>query len=122
MPEHSEDYQRILAQKHFLEEIEQAIEMANQQMIHAHIATLGRDRFLKFAVAVAKLRAQYLRAAFDLFVGEADLDAKRVAQLREKREMFEEGLSAFEALRRAVERGYVNISETTRTRKKARTA
>ena len=76
MAQHSEDYQRILAQKHFLEEVEQGIELANQEMIHAHLSALGRDRVLKFSVAVAKLRAQYLRAAFDLFVGDVDPDPK----------------------------------------------
>ena len=122
MAEHSEDYQRILAQKHFLEEIEQGIEMANHEMIHAHLASLGRDRILKFAVSVAKLRAQYLRAAFDVFLGEAGPDPKGVAQLREKREMLEEGVNAFEALRRAIEKGYVTISEGAGRKKQARTA
>lgn len=121
MAEHSED-QRILAQKHFLEEIEQGIEMANQEMIHAHLASLGRDRILKFAVSVAKLRAQYLRAAFDLFLGEAGPDPMGIAQLREKREMFEEGLGAFAALRGAIEKGYVNVSEGSAKKRKARTA
>ena len=120
MPQHSEDYKRLLAQKHFLEEIEQGIEMANQEIIHASIASLGRERFLKFAVTVAKLRAQYLLAAFQLFVGESEPDPAGVAKLREKREMFEEALSAFEALRRAIEKGYVGVVERTATKSKAK--
>ena len=120
MAEHSEDYKRLLAQKHFLEEIEQGVEMANQEIIHASIASLGRERFLKFAVTVAKLRAQYLRAAFQLFVGEAEPDPAGVATLRQKREMFEEALSAFEALRRAIEKGYVGVVEKTPTQSKAK--
>ena len=122
MPEHSEDYQTILAQKHFLEEIEQGIELANQEIIHAHIASLGRDRFLKFAHTVAKLRAQYLRAAVELFVDEADPDPAGLARLREKREMFEEGLSAFESLRRAIEKGYLTVGEAIPKKKIARTS
>ena len=122
MAEHSEDYQNILAQKHFLEEIEQGIEMANQEMIHAHIASLGRDRVLKFAVVVAKLRAQYLRAAFDLFLGDADAEPNGVALLREKREMFEEGVTAFDALRRAIEKGYVEIADGAAKKRRASAA
>ena len=81
-------------------------------------ARLDALRFLKFAVTVAKLRAQYLRAAFQLFVGDKDPDPAGVAKLRQKREMFEEALSAFEALRRAIDKGYVGVVENAPTKPK----
>jgi hypothetical protein len=75
--------------------------------IHAQIPGLTRERFIEFAAAVAKLRADYLNSAMACFLDDAS-EASDLAALRQKRALFEEGVKAYEALHRALERGYID--------------
>ena len=111
MTEGSEDYQRLVEQKRFLGEIEQGIRLANRKSIHKRIPSIDKDNFLDFATTVARLRARYLEAAFKLGVNEQGdpPDQSQVTELRTRREMFEEARTAFEALREAIEKGYVDV-------------
>lgn len=105
------DYRALLRQKRFLGEIEQGIRLANREIIDPRIPSLNRDTVLTFAIAVARLRANYLEAAFRLGInehGEAP-DPAEIEELRRHREMFQEALHAFRALREAIERGYVDV-------------
>lgn len=105
---HSDDYKKMMR---FLNEIEQGIRIANREIIHARIPVLQKDTVLAFAVAIARLRAHYLEAAFHaagVDKGEP-LDQNQVSQLRTHREAYEEAKIAFEALRYAIEQGYVSI-------------
>jgi hypothetical protein len=106
-----DDYQKLLIQKRFLGEIEQGIRIANSEIIHKRIQSLDKDSVLALAVAVGRLRARYLEAAFKLAVdehGNAPNQAE-ITELKTRREMFEEAKAAFEALRDAIEKGYVDI-------------
>jgi hypothetical protein len=108
---HSDDYKKMMNQKRFLNEIEQGIRIANREIIHARIPALEKDTVLAFAVAIARLRARYLEAAFraaGIDKGEP-LDQSQVNQLRTHREAYEEAKTAFEALRYAIEQGYVSV-------------
>ena len=62
---------------------------------------------------VGRLRASYLELAFQLCAAGdgAAPDATIIEGLRARRRMFEEARDAYEALRRAVERGYIDIPE-----------
>ncbi|MBM3516274.1 MAG: hypothetical protein FJX56_00015 [Alphaproteobacteria bacterium] len=111
---HTQDYQNLIAHKQFLEDVENGVRVANREIIHAHIPTLNRDKFLEFAVAVARLRAGYLDAALALFVGGYGPDwpdEAALVSLRSLRKTYLEGMRAFEALRRAIERGYVDLDK-----------
>lgn len=111
-PNQQDDYKILLAQKRFLGEVEQGIRFANREIIHGIIPDLDKDTVLAFAVAVGRLRARYLEAAFQLGInehGDAPKD-EEIAELRRRREMFEEARSAFDALRDAIEKGYVDIA------------
>ena len=44
----------------FLREIEQAIRLSNNEVIHNRIPPITSERMLTVAVAVAKMRAQYI--------------------------------------------------------------
>lgn len=102
-------YQEILEQKRFLAEIEQGIRYANREIIRKHVPHIDRDRILSFAVAVGRLRARFLEAAFRLGDddhGEAPNEAE-IKELKLRREMFEESRQAFEALTDAIMKGYV---------------
>lgn len=92
----------------FLLEIESAIAKANREALKARVGTLTRSRMESLAAEVAEIRADYIHAAFNAEWSEKGLQASR---LHEKRVLFSEAVAAFEALERAVERGYVDIAE-----------
>jgi hypothetical protein len=106
-----DDVALLRRQQKFLHEVEQTIRAANRELIHARIPELNGESFARFAHLVARLRAEYLHAAFEVSrTEETGAEAvNRFARLREHREAFEEARSAFEALQRAIERGYVDI-------------
>jgi len=111
MAEEKDDYRRFMERKHFLGEIEQAIRLANRKIIRRRIPSLDKEAILKLAVSIAKLRGHYLEAAFKMAARD---DGERpsvedVNELRERRQAFEEARSAFDALRDAVEKGYLPI-------------
>ena len=99
--------------RHRLPEIEQGIRLANREILNSRITELNRDSILAFAVTVGRLRARYLEAAFKLGVSESGdpPDRTEIAELKTRREMFEEARDAFEALSVAIERGYVNLKQ-----------
>ncbi|MEG3617361.1 hypothetical protein V5T82_02730 [Magnetovibrio sp. PR-2] len=112
--EHTDDYRKLMNQKRFLNDIEQGIRIANREIIDKRIPVVTRDSVLTFAVTIARTRARYLEAAFrasDTDKGEP-LDESEVKQLRMHREAYEESRAAFDALRYAIEQGYVAVEES----------
>ena len=111
--EHTDDYRKLMNQKRFLNDIEQGIRIANREIIDKRIPEITRDTVLTFAVAIARTRARYLEAAFR--AAESDkgepLDESEVKQLRTHREAYEESRAAFDALRYAIEQGYVGVED-----------
>ena len=87
--------------------LEKSVRLVNREIIHAQIPGLTRERFIEFAAAVAKLRADYLNSAMACFLDDAR-EAADLAALHHKRALFEEGVKAYEALHRALERGYID--------------
>jgi len=109
--EHSDDYKKLMNQKRFLSDIEQGIRLANREVIHARIPEINKNKVLSFSLAVASLRARYLEEAFRIGSEHGNPpDQQEIKALRTSREMYEEAKSAFEALRYAIERGYVDIT------------
>ncbi len=109
-----DEYQKLLEQKRFLGEVEQGIRLANREIIHKNIPSIDKDGFLVFAVAVGRLRAHYLEAAFKFVKsehGELPKDTD-ISELCHRREMYEETCAAFDALREAIEKGYVDVDMT----------
>ncbi|WP_448204240.1 hypothetical protein [Azospirillum sp. sgz302134] len=93
---------------HFLENMEAAILEANCEVIGREIPHLNQESFLRMAVRVAELRADYIRAG--LKVAEArHPDTKAVDELARVRRAYEELQAVFEAAERIIERGYVKL-------------
>ncbi len=107
----SDDYRQLMDQNRFLSEIEQGIRLANREIIHRRIPSIGKEEVLQLAVKVGRLRARYLEAAFKIGIGEEGdpPDQSEINELRMRREMFEETREAFRALREAINRGYVDV-------------
>ncbi len=98
---------------HFLKEIEQAIRVANCEVLGKRLKPINKDTILPLAVSVAKLRSDYLAEAFRLAgadKGQA-LKEDEVALLKKHRLAYEEARRAFEALTHAIDRGYVELSD-----------
>jgi hypothetical protein len=107
MYEQNDDAVLLRRQRKFIEEIERNIRAANREILHEKIPELDRERFVRLALLVARLRASYLQAAL---AADAEADAPSwVKRLREHREAYEEARDAFDALQRTIERGYVDI-------------
>lgn len=107
MHQHTDDTALLRRQRTFVDEIERSIRAANREILHERIPELGQQSFVRMAHHVAHLRASYLEAAL---ATEGDPGAAGWAKrLREHREAYEEAREAFEALQRAIERGYVDI-------------
>lgn len=111
MSGYTDDIHAHKARQHYFSETDQAIRIANQEVIHGRIPQLDQERAFAFAVCVARLRAEYLEAALAV-CGKDDgplPDAEQMAGLRQKRELYEEARAAYDALRRAMEVGYIDI-------------
>ncbi|HYG88261.1 MAG TPA: hypothetical protein VD978_18610 [Azospirillum sp.] len=94
---------------HFLENLQAAILEANCEVMGHAIPNLNQQTFLKVAVRVAELRADYIR--FGLQVAEhRHPDAESVAKLENLRRAYEEMVHVFEAAERVIERGYVKLA------------
>ena len=102
----------LLKNKHFLMEVEQGIRLSNNEVIHQRMPPITSDRMLTFAVMVAKLRTEYIDAAFNFadakYADGAEGDAE-IDELRLRRIRFEEARDAFIALQRAIELGYMVV-------------
>ena len=96
----------------FLRETEHEIRLTNNKIIHENVAPITSERIVSFAVEIAKLRAQYITAAFD-FADKRPLDGLQsdveIDDLEKCRRGFEEARDAFIALQRAIELGYVTV-------------
>jgi hypothetical protein len=105
------DSRDLAAQRQFLEQLELSIAVANREVIHQQIPNLNKETFQQLAVMVAKSRANYLEAAIKLANSPNSCDASCLADLKHKREIYDEGRAAYEGLERAIERGYVDIGK-----------
>ena len=105
MTDQQDDYQNCMQHKRFFGKIEQGIRAANRQIIHKRIDNMDKDTILGFAVAVGRLRARYLQAAFKLGVDEHGNPPDR-EMIKELKDWDAVGRAAQEA----VEKGYVDIA------------
>lgn len=92
----------------FLQTMEAAILEANCAVIGKQLPHLDEKSFLKIAVRVAELRADYL--ALGLQVAEhRHPDPAAMKQLAQARMAYEEMAAVFDAAERVVKRGYVKL-------------
>src|SRR4051812_25171642 len=103
------DPREMAAQRQFLEKLEMAVALANREVIHKVIPNLNQETFQLLAVMVARFRASYLEAAIKLSTSAGAMDPHALEELKQKRVVFEETRAAFDALERAIERGYVEM-------------
>ncbi len=108
------DRERLRSEQLFFEELDQDVRAANRDTIRARIPELSKESIHGLAVLVGRLRASYLQLAFRMCAESGSGDepqASLIDALRARREMFEEARAAYEALRHAIERGYIDMAE-----------
>jgi hypothetical protein len=93
--------------QHFSQSIEQAIRLANREVLHPVVDPLTQARILAIAIEVAKRRAAYIGATLRL--GSADESSPTGEELRKFRMEFEEARDGFTALMAAIERSYIDV-------------
>jgi hypothetical protein len=108
---HDDDPKELAARHRFVEQLDMSVAIANREVIHKQIPNLTRETFQQLAVMVARFRAQYLEAAIRLSNADDFCDECCLADLKQKRDLYDQGCAAFEALERAIERGYVDLGE-----------
>ena len=97
----------------FLKEVEQAIQVANREILSQRLPPITKENILPLATSVARLRGQYLAEAFRIAendAAEAPGEAE-ISSLTRHREMYEEAREAFDALTHVIDRGYVELGE-----------
>jgi hypothetical protein len=93
--------------RRFVDGLERAIAEANREIIGRAFDKLDREAFLRLALRVAELRANYLEQG--LLMAEGHPDRAAIDLLAERRRAYEEMRQVFDAAERVVERGYVDL-------------
>lgn len=92
----------------FLQTMEAAILEANVEVIGKQLSHLDEKMFLKMAVRVAELRADYVAVGLQAAEHRRP-DPSAIKILAEARQAYEEMSAAFDAAERLVKRGYVKL-------------
>ena len=95
---------------HFVSEVEQAIRLANHEVLNPIVSPLTEEKVISVAVHVAQRRAAYLSAALDLAKSEDEQPSGD--KLRTLRREYEESRDAFAELMTTIERGYVDLPKS----------
>ena len=91
-----------------LEQIDYTAFAANREVIGRTLGHADVAKFQHMAVAAACARAQWVSEALTASEASATLTRDQVARLSHLRAAYEELTEAYEAMRRMVERGYLN--------------
>lgn len=92
-----------------LEQIDYSAFVANREVIGPMLSGLEPAHFQRLAVTTATARAKWAAEALRQSESGAPSTADQIARLTSARTAYEELAEAYEALRRMVERGYVNL-------------
>ena len=93
--------------RHFVNEIEQAIRMANREVLHPVVNGMTDEDVIAVAVEVAKRRGAYLKATLEL--GHSEHKKPSGSELASLRNDYKESRDAFAELMHSIERGYIDV-------------
>jgi len=109
-PEDSNDPAAQRKRRGHLEQIDYTAYACNRQVIAQTIPNVDAQTFQRMAVVAAHARAQWVAEAMAISKAGVTVSPDRIARLADLHKTFEEVSDAYEALRRMVERGYVQYS------------
>ncbi|MFT5504031.1 MAG: hypothetical protein ACI8XC_001746 [Gammaproteobacteria bacterium] len=97
--------------RRLLQEFEHKVVDINKRKIREIAGEINEDDFLKMAELIAVCRARYLKAVLQISsTGEEFLDDHINDSLQQHRRSYLEAMQGFNALRHALERGYVVLN------------
>ena len=100
------DVQRIM------QRFEHEIIAVNRQHIGDITGEISKGDILRMGEAISICRAKYLKSVLEVTKADVgDLDNRLTAEVRSRRILYEETMQGFAALRHALERGYVVVSD-----------
>lgn len=99
------------ARSRLLDRLEVAVREANRAVLRERVPELNEAALMRLAVAVARLRGAYLAEALQLGHRGGEASPAEIEKLEHARRAFDAGVAAFEALERAISRGYIDIAD-----------
>lgn len=106
-----DDGNTLRQQRIFLDSVEQAITSNNRDVIHAVLPRLDKATFVRMAKSVAQSRVKYIAAAAGFLSSGEGLSPQQTVQLELLRKQFEEARVGFDAVKRAISRGYIDVAD-----------
>jgi len=96
--------------QYFSQSIEQAIRLANREVLHPVTDPLTQNKVMSVAIEVAKRRSRYIEKVLNL--GKDGETPPSGEDLRTYRIEFEEARDGFTALMTAIERNYIDVPQS----------
>jgi len=96
--------------QYFSQSIEQAIRLANREVLHPVTDPLTQDKILSVAIEVAKRRSRYIEKILSL--GKESQEPSSGETLKKYRIDFEEARDGFTALMTAIEHNYIDVPDS----------
>lgn len=101
------DVQRIM------QRFEHEIVAINRKHISEITGDINKDDILKMGEAISICRANYLKAVLEMAKsGDGGLATRLTDDVKRQRLLYEETMAGFAALRHALERGYVVVTDS----------
>ena len=95
-----------------LQRFEHEIIGVNQKNISEIAGDIGTGELLRIGSKISTCRAQYLKLVLEMSsVDDSDISTTMVDQMRNQRILYDELMLSFDALRHALERGYIVVKE-----------
>lgn len=104
------DVDKVSVQR-VLQQFEHEIVEINRRHIGEITGEIGQGDILKIGEAISICRARYLKAVLEMAkTDDADSGGRMADEVRKQRLLYEETMQGFAALRHALERGYVLVT------------
>ena len=96
-----------------IQRFEHDIVNVNRKHIGEIAGDIKQQDILKIGEVISICRANYLKSVLDMAkIDEANMAARLTDDVKKSRLLYEESMAAFAALRHALERGYVEVSDS----------
>lgn len=95
-----------------MQRFEHEIVQVNRENIGKITGEISKKDIVKMGEAISICRANYLKSVIEMAnTDDGNLAARLTDDVRQKRQLYEETMAGFAALRHALERGYVEVHE-----------
>lgn len=101
-----------LSVQRVLQQFEHEIVEVNRRHIREITGEIGKSDILKIGESISICRARYLKSVLEVArTDDEDLSIRLTNEVKSQRLLYEETMQGFAALRHALERGYVVVTD-----------